>query len=533
MTLFEKAILKSVHFIYRCSLSKKTKKFVDALSNSVDVQKQILLDILEQNKSCAYALKYGFASIKDTDAFQKSLPLVSYEDIKVYIENMKAGKQNQLVAQKLLLFEKTSGSVSASKYIPVTQNFLAEISNAVSPWIYDLYINYPQIAKTKSYWSISPRLGSQQYTKSGLKIGFNDESEYFGKLERRILKHIFSVDPSVTMLSPEEFRCESAIQILLDEYLGFISIWNPTYFTVMLEYIVSNRMMLADNIRKRKFNRKRKEVILKELEQQTKINFEKIWPNLSLVSCWTEGYAEKVYRKILDYFPHVKIQGKGLLLTEGVISIPYSLCEYPLLAIRSHFYEFIPVTDASNEVSDLKNSKTILAHELEKDRQYIPVITTSSGLYRYITGDCVVCRGFYKNTPMLSFVCRTGSQSDLFGEKLSESFACNAVALAKSRFKIDESFILIAPVLNENPHYRLHIESDAKDADLIEFTNALEIVLRSNHHYDLCRKLGQLYKLDYKKVKNGVASYLDRLSEKRECKKGDIKPSILSRNPFD
>ncbi len=66
-----------------------------------------------------------------------------------------------------------------------------------------------------------------------------------------------------------------------------------------------------------------------------------IWPYLTLISCWTSAYAKTYVSDIMQYFPGVDIQGKGLLATEGIISFPLVGKNGYVLSAQSHFFEFI------------------------------------------------------------------------------------------------------------------------------------------------------------------------------------------------
>ena len=63
-----------------------------------------------------------------------------------------------------------------------------------------------------------------------------------------------------------------------------------------------------------------------------------------------------------------------------------------------HYFEFIPEEEVENA------SPTILeAHELERDRNYYILLTTSSGFYRYNIYDVVQCVGFHGQVPVIKF----------------------------------------------------------------------------------------------------------------------------------
>ena len=121
-----------------------------------------------------------------------------------------------------------------------------------------------------------------------------------------------------------------------------------------------------------------------------------IWPNLTVISCWADGACQFYVDQLSDYFPDVKIQGKGLIATEAFVSLPFSEKHDPVLAVNSHFFEFI----------DEDNQQICLAHELSIGKTYSVVISTGSGLYRYQLEDIVEVTGFLNSAPTFRF---TGS----------------------------------------------------------------------------------------------------------------------------
>ena len=62
------------------------------------------------------------------------------------------------------------------------------------------------------------------------------------------------------------------------------------------------------------------------------------WPRLALISCWTDAAAGQFVPEVKRMFPDVEIQPKGLLATEGFVSLPIQAGS--ALALRCHFFEF-------------------------------------------------------------------------------------------------------------------------------------------------------------------------------------------------
>src|SRR5208282_5190930 len=91
-------------------------------------------------------------------------------------------------------------------------------------------------------------------------------------------------------------------------------------------------------------------------------------------------------------FPRATIQPKGLIATEGFVSLPLWGRDGAALAIRSHFFEFLDAVEKSR-----------LAHELSVGEEYSIVLTTGGALWRYRLHDRVKVMGFERECPLLKF----------------------------------------------------------------------------------------------------------------------------------
>jgi hypothetical protein len=245
-----------------------------------------------------------------------------------------------------------------------------------------------------------------------------------------------------------------------------------------------------------------------------------------LISAWTEGNASHYVSELKDMFPDVQVQGKGLIATEGFVSFPLIGYEGSALSVNSHFFEF-----KENESGDVR-----LAHELERDKQYQVVLTTSGGLYRYNLEDVVQVTGFKDQCPLLRFVGRSSNISDLFGEKLNEFHVTSVVDESLDNQGINPSFSILAPEESQDqdyPSYTLFVETEESDDRLLSSAQSLDEKLQENYHYRYCRKLRQLGPLRVFRISGSDTSkrasdiYLEE-SRSRGKKIGNIKPSFLS-----
>src|SRR6185503_4354596 len=104
-----------------------------------------------------------------------------------YIERIGAGEKEVLTADPVNLLEPTSGSSGAVKLIPYTASLRAQFQRGIDAWIGDLLNAFPAVRHGRAYWSISPAFGIQRKSRGGIPIGFDDDTAYLGRVERRAL----------------------------------------------------------------------------------------------------------------------------------------------------------------------------------------------------------------------------------------------------------------------------------------------------------------------------------------------------------
>jgi len=415
-----------------------------------------LQKIISRNKDTTYGRAHSFAEIKTIADFQKHVPLTFYENYIPYIEKIKSKEANVLTSEPVLLLEPTSGSASAKKLIPYTRGLQREFSTALYAWLWNLNKNFPRLKYGQLYFSITP----QGITSDGIE-GFNSDDEYIGGPLGKFVAKKFCVPQSVKNIQDMDVFWHVTIDYIKKaKNLRFVSIWNPTFMLIMLE----QAGMLGKDL----------------------------FPHLEVISCWADGNSAPYAAQLQKIFPDAYIQPKGLLATEGIMTIPIEGLGKRLT--NSHFFEFID-----------KNDDVRLKDQLDTGDEYEIVLTTSGGLYRYRIGDIVR----YNGNMCFDFVGKAGNVSDYFGEKLNEMHVRKILA--------NDGFALLVP---GDDKYILYTETPT-DAD------AIDAALRENFHYDYCRKLGQLKKVDVTVIKNGAQQYIENCI-KFGMRLGDIKPTYLS-----
>jgi len=466
----------------------------------------------------------------------------------------------------VLALEPSSGSTAASKYIPFTRSLRKEYRRALAPWIYDLITYYSVIVKGTAYWSITPVTHDIKKTPGGIPIGFKDDSEYFGRFARYWIRKIFTVPQEVCKLNDvAAFRYMTLLFLLRDRNLRLLSVWNPSFLVLLLEPLLEWSKLLiqdiesgviTDSIKIDPDSRKRlirhfspdpsraqelKRIFDSNLESAKKHDgaeylYKQIWPNLSLISCWTDGNAALYLSELNSRFPDVDIQPKGLLATEAIVSVPLRGEKTGVLAVNSHFFEFIELS--SGDPCDRGSLETKLAHELSVGKRYSVIVTTGGGLYRYHMQDCIEVVGYLKQCPRIIFVGKSDNVVDICGEKLHEQFVAVVLEEAFNKHQIKPSFFMIAPYLDAQQRcYRyslflqLHNAHAVTNDTLSELNTAIEHQFRKNFHYDYCRKLSQLQSLRIFLISPGfsaITKYLQYRNQEGQ-RLGSIKPAVVDR----
>ena len=369
-------------------------------------------ELLARNAHTAYLRHYGSPrSIEE-------LPVVSYDDLAPWIDRIRDGEPDVLFAGRPVAYERTSGSTGGAKLIPYSAEGLYDIQRAIEPWVSRL-----RSLRGSVYLALSPATRAPEFI-DGVPVGLPD-SAYVGSFKS-------AVPPSVAAITDvDEWRAETVKHLAAARDLAVISVWSPTFLLRLLD--------------ERDFD----------------------WPNLKLISCWANGTSKPYAAELARRFPHARIEPKGLMSTECVVTIPgFGLNPYG-------FFEF-------------------------DDREVIA--TTSSGLYRYRTGDLV--------DEQLEFIGRRGVVSDLVGEKLTEAFVSRCLEHVPG-------FRYLSPRGNG---YVLHAETAVDIA-------SVETRLYENPQYAYARKLGQLapLKLAHDSYERYVHAQLAR-----GARLGDIKPPVLT-----
>lgn len=553
----------------------ESRRWQRAAGDVAAAQEETLLRILRANPNIHYPTPNTQTPPRSIADFQRAFPIVSYDDLAPWVERIGLGEKGVLTAEAVRLLEPTSGSTGATKLIPYTDSLKAEFQRGIAPWVVRTFLGQPGLFGGPAWWSVTPVVERERRSPGGIPIGFEEESEYFGRGQSRLIRALMAVPGAVKLISdPDAFRYVTLLFLLRSPALRLISVWNPTFPILVLGPLAEEWPQLVADIgqgrltppaplaadlhrhlaaQNRPDPRRAEEIAahchgasFRDDEGRGALH-RALWPRLGLVSCWADGNAAGYAARLARLFPQARLQPKGLLATEGFVSFPLDGHPGHALSLRSHFFEFLPAQlpspsspqlgegtgSAGKQLSvqsdDTETPRPRLAHQLDEGGQYEVVITTGGGLYRYRLGDVVEVVGHCRRCPLLRFVGRAGGVSDWFGEKLHESHVSRLLADALDRRGWQSHFAMLAcDAQAERPGYVLFIEAPqaASDDDLTALSDELEAGLLANVHYAYCRRLGQLQPLALCRVEQGLERYIQSCVERGQ-RAGDVKPTAL------
>jgi len=528
-----------------------------ANSNLARVQNRVLLELLQNASQTDFGRQHDFATIGNADEFCARVKVHDYDDLKPYIDLIAAGKGCVLTGDPVRMFEETSGTSGPNRLIPYTAGLQRAFNWALHPWLFDLFSHFGSLWGGPAYWVVSPRSAEKRTTAGGVPIGFAADSDYFGAWAKPLIGLVTVVPEEAAGLSnPALWKYVTLLCLLRQPQMRLVSLWNPTLFTALLSQCREWGASLAGDLENgtccpaflsqaevndpalRLYSGKPlpgrgKEFIaaIRLLELDDRAGFTRLlWPKLALISSWSEAEAGAGAEYLRSFFPTAAFQTKGLLATEGSVTIPMAGAPAPVLAARSAFFEF---EEGETGVGAIR-----LAHELVTGQRYRVLMTTAGGLYRYRLHDIVEMRGWWRNLPCLAFIGKEAFVSDLVGEKLSSAQVKEVV----TRLAADFAGSWLAPEkpeLPELPYYCLFLAGAAgvrgiTDVDCRQLAVRIDAAFCENIHYRWAREAGQLAPVKVVALEAGSAA-ANEIRLRRQAELGrtlsTAKPGVLDKTP--
>ncbi len=462
-------------------IHRRIARFVRACDNPAAVQQQLLLDILRRQSATAFGRDHGFADIRTVADFRKQVPIAPYEYVEPYVERVKRGAIDALIAGDVVrMFALTSGTTAARKMIPITGRYLRDYRRAWNMWGAKAYLHHRP--RQLFLRAVVQMVGDPEEFRTEAGIPCGNLSGFTAQVSPRFIRWLYSVPACSGKVKDARSRYYVALRLSLPRNCALFLAANPSTLVALARTMDAEKENFIRDIHDGTLNAdldlppEVREFVTRRLKPRPErarelaaiadrtgrlLPVDVYPPETILIGTWTGGSMGPYLRQLPAYFGQPPVRDLGLVASEGRMTIPFEN-DTPagVLDIWSHYFEFVPEGEADSP------SPTVLgAHELEDGKSYFIVPTTQSGLYRYQISDLVRVRGFLGRTPMVEFLGKGHRFANLTGEKLSEHQVTQAIELAAKRIGFHVGAYSLAPVWDDaQPYYGLFIEEpDAAD----------------------------------------------------------------------
>lgn len=461
---------------FRLRVRRQGRRFLKAAEDCRATQHAVLQQLLALNEDSRFSQEHRLKSALSPAEFRARLPISDFESFRPYIERLKVGDTQALLGSKnkLLMFALSSGTTAESKFIPITRQFLDDYRRGWQIWGIHTYDARPGL-NSKNIFQVASDY-HRFLTEAGTPCG--NISGLASVSQRPIVRFMYTIPYAVSKIENPAAKYYTLLRLgLADDNIGMLTTANPSTLiqlaniadvekeslirdiadgTLSSRFEITNevRAMLSKRLRRRR--RRRAKTLEKIVNRSGHLRLDDAWPRLEQLAVWTGGscaaYLPLVRRQFGEQIP---IRDHGLSASEGRMTIPlHDSTSDGVLDVTTHYFEFIPEAQHGSP-----NPTVLEAHELHPEQNYFILLTTSSGLYRYDICDVVRCTGFVGTTPVLRFLHKGASISNLTGEKLSESQVVEAVRTALDAEQIQVEFFTLIPSWGEPPYYQLLMES--------------------------------------------------------------------------
>jgi hypothetical protein len=268
--------------------------------------KLVLLNLILWFSLLPEAIRYGIAVLFPVRAQQKVLEeilakmsmsmevfhhhtLTHYEDYEDQIETLRRTGIHPTYHEEVLRLCPTSGTGGKNKLIPYTASLKAAFQKGVYPWIFFLYLRFPQLFFSRQYWSVTPIVMTEKgWGESRVQIGFEKDEDYAGYFQKLIMKTVWVDAAKVATDCPDArtFLGKLAGMLSQETNLGLISVWSPSLLAIL---VAQHGASLPHDL---------------------------------ILSSWAHGSSKDESLRIAESL-HATIQPKGLFSTEACTTISH------------------------------------------------------------------------------------------------------------------------------------------------------------------------------------------------------------------
>jgi len=534
-----KFLAKRLETILAVAGSKMYRSFLRTTKDVEGTQNAVLREIMTYAEGTEFGKKHHFERVRSYDDYCTNLPILDYEDHRPFVNKHAAGKENILFPGKPIMYNRSSGTTTEPKLIPVTPyNFQRTIKNRGKLWLYGLSRHYPGIYKGKSLSVVSPAV--EGYTEDGTPFG-----SLSGVMRENIpefMKLTHAAPYAATLIDDYDAKVYSILRLGLANDVTVILTGNPATVLNLVtkadawkqdiirdinDGTLKNDLQISTEIRRELEDGlrpmpKRAGELERLSSQSDRLRPRDYWPNLGLIHTWKNGNTRLVIPKLKDWFhEQTPILDFGYIASEILATdLIDPETDGSILQIQNGFYEFCPV-----EERDAPKAKLLLAHQLAAGERYYIFVTTLSGLYRYDMNDVIEVVGHLGGAPIIRFMYKGKGITNIQGEKLSEEQFIEAVHRAAKKSDAKHDFF-IGYAEPGSRQYTLYIEftDNPKPEQIAAFAGRLDSALcEVNVEYEAKFHSSRLYPIQVVPVGEDFFSRYRQLRFEEGTHEGQIK----------
>ncbi|MFC5282841.1 GH3 family domain-containing protein [Pedobacter alpinus] len=431
--------------------------FIRGDAKPIEEQEKVLRILLEKAKLTAFGKHFKFSELLEEPsvilAFQKNVPVHDYDKMfNDWWHYLLKGHQNVTWPGGQNYFALSSGTTSNSKYIPVTDDMLDSIKKA----------GIQQVLSLKNF-----DLPGDFFEKQIMMLGSStqliqkddhEEGEISGISASNIpvwFKSFYKPGEEIASIKDWDQKLQRIVEEAPKWDIGSLS-GIPSWVEMMLKAIIKHH-----NLK----------------------NIHDIWPNLQVYT--TGGVAFEPYLHSFEK-----------LLARPIIYIDTYLASEGFLAMQRRpdtnfmalntdngvFFEFVPFIDENiDENGCVKDNAEILAFaDAQENENYVLLISTVSGAWRYMIGDTVMITN--KQLAEIKITGRTKHYLNVVGSQLSVHQMNKAIEELAKTYKIDiKEFVVSAIHKGDDYIHKWLLGANEIKDDLDEIASKLDELLKENN----------------------------------------------------
>ncbi|HZT79337.1 MAG TPA: GH3 auxin-responsive promoter family protein, partial [Gemmataceae bacterium] len=179
------------------------------------VQEALLRRILARHADTDFGRAHRFRDIRTPADFRRQLPVAGYDYFEPYVARVRRGDFNALLADRRVhMFALTSGTTAARKYIPVTDQYLADYKRGWNIWGLKAFRDRPAvklrpIVQLSSDWD-------EFRTEAGIPCGA--VTGLTATMQKRIIRWLYCVPACVGRVKDAAAKYYVALRLSLPRH---------------------------------------------------------------------------------------------------------------------------------------------------------------------------------------------------------------------------------------------------------------------------------------------------------------------------